>query len=105
MSRFDYVKYDDLAQGKQTLLKLAAVNVEAAMLALDEAQTEFFGLFEEHLVDRPKDLAIESLQAACLSEDCYTQLEIAYMWCGKGIRDDQIERNGTAPLQEERGDE
>lgn len=31
-----------------------------------------------------------------------TKLEEVYMWIGKAIRDDQIERNGSAELQEER---
>ena len=31
-----------------------------------------------------------------------TKLEECYMWIGKAIRDDQIERNGSAELQEER---
>jgi hypothetical protein len=31
-----------------------------------------------------------------------TKLEECYMWIGKAIRDDQIARSGSAPLQEER---
>ncbi len=34
-----------------------------------------------------------------------TKLEEAYMCVGKAIRDDQIARNGSAPLQEARGNE
>jgi len=33
-----------------------------------------------------------------------TKLEEVYMWIGKAIRDDQIKRNGSAELQEERKD-
>ncbi len=33
-----------------------------------------------------------------------TKLEEAYMWVGKAIRDEQIARNGSAPLQEGRKD-
>jgi hypothetical protein len=33
----------------------------------------------------------------------FTKLEEAYMWIGKAVRDDQIERNGSAELLEERG--
>jgi hypothetical protein len=34
-----------------------------------------------------------------------TKLEEVYMWIGKAIRDDQLSRNGTAELQEERNNE
>jgi hypothetical protein len=34
-----------------------------------------------------------------------TKLEEAYMWIGKAIRDEQIERNSKAELQESRGHE
>lgn len=76
MSRFDYVKYDDLALLQQNLFK-----------------EKFVGLHE--IVDaqlgngRPKSLVS-------------TKLEEAYMWVGKAIRDEQIARNGSAELQEER---
>jgi hypothetical protein len=32
----------------------------------------------------------------------FTKLEECYAWIGKGIRNDQIARNGNAELQEER---
>jgi hypothetical protein len=107
MSRFDYVRYDDDAQAKQAKLKAAAQKVEAAMVALDEAQIEFQTQITESLDDgsRPYELAFEKTREACLTEDCFDKLEEAYMWCGKGLRDQQIERNGSAPLQEERGNE
>jgi hypothetical protein len=34
-----------------------------------------------------------------------TKLEEVYMWIGKAIRDDQLDRNGKVELQEERGAE
>lgn len=106
MSRFDYVKYDEEAQALQAELKIAATVVEKAMILLDEAQGKLFDLINANIThDRPRDLAIESLQEACLTEKCYDYLEQCYMWCGKGLRDAQIERNGGAELQEERGDE
>lgn len=79
MSRFDYMKYDAQAELKQTELKAAIANVE--------------GYVELHLPDsnRAKSLIL-------------TKLEEAYMWMGKAIRDDQIARNGSAPLMEERKD-
>ena len=77
MSRFDYVKYDEKAQGLQETIKARFMGVEVQIDRLPEG--------------RAKSLA-------------YTKLEEAYMWIGKAIRDDQIKRNGSAPLQEERKD-
>jgi hypothetical protein len=79
MSRFDYVKYDQEALDAQAALK------------------QKFGELEQLVTDsfpagRPQSLVL-------------TKLEEAYMWCGKGIRDDQISRNGFADLQEGRGNE
>lgn len=76
MSRFDYVKYDDVAMDAQAILKNKFVELEK--------------LIESKLVSpRAKALAM-------------TKLEECYMWVGKAIRDDQITRNGYAELQEER---
>ena len=78
MSRFDYVKYDDWAARQQASIK---------------ERTELLSSLIECLPDgRAKSIAL-------------TNLEQAYMWCGKAIRDDQIARNGTAELQEGRGNE
>lgn len=77
MSRFDYVKYDGQAELSQTELKAGIANVEA--------------LVERHLPSASRSKAL-----------IMTKLEEAYMWMGKAIRDDQIARNGTAPLMEER---
>lgn len=97
MSRFDYVKYDPQAQEAQAALKMAAQKVEASMKALDEAQAAMFELVGEHLAgeDRPREHAIEALQDACLTEACYDKLQVAYMWCGIGLRDDQLKRDGA----------
>lgn len=76
MSRFDYVKYDAQAELAQTELKSAIANVESYV--------------EKH---------VKSPRAKAL---VLTKLEEAYMWMGKGVRDDQITRNGSAPLQESR---
>jgi hypothetical protein len=80
MSRFDYVRYDEEAQACQAELKTAAQAFEAKI--------------DEHLQigSRPHQKALDAL-------------EEVYMWCGKGIRDQQITRNGDAPLQEERSKE
>lgn len=75
MSRFDYVQYDQKAQEIQSAAKLA-----------------FQSLAE----------AIETLPAGRAQSLALTKLEEAYMWVGKAIRDDQIKRNGSAPLQEQR---
>lgn len=75
MSRFDYVKYDELAIEDQEKAKRHCAVLEG-------------------LVDR-----LESPRAKALA---LTKLEECYMWIGKAIRDDQIKRNGSAQLQEER---
>jgi hypothetical protein len=75
-SRFDYVKYDETAQEIQQAMKSRVMRLEEAIEILIE-DTE------------SKDLALR-------------KLEEVYMWLGKGIRNDQIKRIGSAPLQEER---
>ncbi len=75
MSRFDYVKYDDLSSGLQAEMKRDFENLSIEI--------------ETHLEDgRAKSLVL-------------TKLEEAYMWIGKSIRDSQIERY-SSELQEER---
>lgn len=76
MSRFDYVKYDQRATNQQLHLKEEFEKIEAYV-------NKFFN------DGRAKSLLL-------------TSLEEAYMWAGKAIRDDQVKRNGSAPLQEER---
>ena len=76
ISRFDYVAYDQEAQSTQNLFK---------------AQVQDF----EHLVN----IHIDDPRSKALA---MTHLEEVYMWIGKGIRNDQINRNGSAELQEER---
>lgn len=73
--RFDYVQYDELAAAAQKAIKEKCTDLEVLMDALPNG--------------RGKALAL-------------TKLEEAYMWAGKAIRDDQIVRNGSAPLQEHR---
>lgn len=76
--RFNYVKYDDEAVQAQNELKTQFENLETAVNCL--------------LPDgRAKSIVM-------------TKLEEAYMWCGKGIRDAQIVRNGSAQEQPERKD-
>jgi hypothetical protein len=77
-SRFDYVKYDEKAVEAQGNAKVACSGLEMLINAINSP--------------RARALAL-------------TKLEEVYMWMGKGIRDDQIERNGSAPLQEERNNE
>lgn len=76
MSRFDYVQYDEEAAKHQALLKSHFQATELAVNTLNDG--------------RAKALVM-------------TKLEEAYMWVGKAIRDDQLKRNGSAPLQEARG--
>ncbi len=74
-SRFDYVAYDEYAQKGQELAKILCQKLESSI--------------ENLPTGRAKSLAL-------------TRLEETYMWIGKAIRDDQISRNGSAPLQESR---
>lgn len=78
MSRFDYVKYDKKSIANQNIFKCIVEDLEAHIDAL---------------IDSPRAKAL-----------ALTKLEEVYMWIGKGIRDDQIARNGSVPLQEERCD-
>jgi hypothetical protein len=79
MGRFDYVKYDEISMGFQDSFKVRVTQLQNDI--------------DEFLYSpRAKALAL-------------TKLEEVYMWIGKAIRDDQISRNGTAELQEERNDE
>ena len=77
-SRFDYVKYDDAAAKFQASFKEAAQKLESLFYGIGSERWREAGLMK---------------------------LEEAYMCAGKGIRDDQITRNGCAPLQEERNNE
>lgn len=76
MSRFDYVKYDEKAIDQQNTIKTVT---EALEMSINDLL----------ISPRAKALAL-------------TKLEECYMWVGKAIRDDQIARNGSAELQEER---
>ncbi len=80
MSRFDYVQYDAISMAAQNNCKAACIALEAAINAIGSGG------------GREKAIAL-------------TQLEHTYARCGRAIRDDQIYRNGSAPLQEGRGNE
>ena len=75
MSRFDYVKYDDQAAAEQAEFKAKFQELEQMAVT--------------KLPGRPGSLVL-------------TKLEEAYMWVGKGVRDAQIQRSGSAELQESR---
>ena len=74
--RFDYVKYDEQAQKTQDMFKHSVIGLEKDIVG---------------------SLADSRAQSLAL-----TKLEEVYMWIGKAIRDDQIKRNGLAPLQEDK---
>lgn len=80
-SRFDYVKYDQAAIDQQDVTKNNVRDVETLINKIAASPGG----------QRAKSLAL-------------TKLEECYMWIGKLIRDEQIARNGSAPLQEERKD-
>lgn len=77
-SRFDYVKYD-----------------ETAVAVQNDAKAKFQGI--EDLIDSVLEKSAGRARALA-----HTKLEECYMWIGKAIRDAQIERNGSAELQESR---
>lgn len=104
-SRFDYVAYDETAATKQATLKAAAQNVETALTVLEASRAAMIDAIEDLLPETEnRSRAYNQLNDATGPdvEDALGLLEQAYMWCGKAIRDDQIERNGGAPLQEGR---
>jgi hypothetical protein len=76
MSRFDYIKYDQQSVAIQDLLK-------------QQVQ-----ILEKCVDDNIKDPRSKAL--------VMTKLEEAYMWMGKGIRNDQIIRCPVVQLQEDR---
>lgn len=76
MSRFDYIKYDETAAEDQAQFKLMFEEMERAVL--------------------------KNMRPGRASSLVLTKLEEAYMWVGKGIRDEQIARNGAVELQEQR---
>ena len=76
MKRFDYVKYDEKANADQA-------NLKDMFMKLEEVVTS--------QLNQPRAKAL-----------VLTKLEEAYMWVGKAIRDDQINRTNGADLQEER---
>lgn len=74
-SRFDYVRYDDLSIADQAKAKKLCEDLELMILSGPASRAQSLAL---------------------------TKLEEVYMWIGKQIRDDQVKRTGSAPLQEER---
>jgi len=73
---FDYIKYDQTSLERQAHIKEACMDLEHAISAC--------------VIDQ---------RANAL---CKTKLEELYAWAGKGIRNDQVKRNGSAELQESR---
>jgi hypothetical protein len=77
MNRFDYFAYDDISKKLQSDIKEVCIRLETEIDA-------------SIICPRSKALAL-------------TKLEELYMWCGKGIRNDQLKR-ATSKLQEESND-
>lgn len=76
MSRYDFVKYDE----------------HAAKLSGDYKQR-----FQQLEAALNLDLSTGGGRSLATA---MTKLEEAFMWVGKAIRDNQIARNGSAPLEE-----
>lgn len=77
-TRFSYIKYDEDSSAKQQRFKKAFEDLETLVAA--------------------------NLKGSRPTALCLTALEEAYMWVGKSIRDEQIERKGLKGEQEERGE-
>jgi hypothetical protein len=93
-SRFDYVRYDDHAVTCQNHFKEQCARLEHNIEALGRSLPPMKG-----------DEALKQLASLGRSRSmALTKLEELYMWIGKALRDEQILRNGSAPLQEERND-
>jgi len=73
--RYDYIKYDEESCCDQAAFK-------TMFMLLDEA--------------------IDQLEPGRAKSLAQTKLEEAYMWIGKAIRDEQLNRSGNNQLQEER---
>lgn len=114
MSRFDYVEYDKVATALQKDFKALVQQVEHCIIYCVNADEVVKTLGEkvQKLADtgRPVALALNKLRALndelssteYNDDDAVDLVEEFYMWVGKAIRDDQIKRNGSAPLQEGR---
>ena len=86
--RFDYVKYDGIANDQQMMAKIAVKNVEELISQIGGG------------LDPIKSRAAIGRSTAL----AYTKLEECYMWIGKALRDEQIARNSEVQLQEGRKD-
>jgi hypothetical protein len=75
--RFDYIKFDDVAVNELDLVKVQFEKLCGRIGMLPDG--------------RGKSLAL-------------TKLEESYMWCGKAIRDDQVNRTGSSVNVPERSD-
>lgn len=75
--RFDYVKYD-----------------QEAIIKQDNFKTKFLDL----------EIMVDALPKGRAQSLVMTKLEECYMWIGKAIRDEQVEKR-KAELQEERNNE
>lgn len=80
---FDYVAYDAQAKAEQAEAKLRMLQVEDLIALLGRRRVIY-------------KCDIERSAAAV----AYEKLQECYMWIGKQIRDNQIQRNGSAPLEE-----
>lgn len=92
-SRFDYVKYDDAAVLLQDHFKkiVTALEADVNTIGVDSINRAPPGSKAVGSLARSKAMAL-------------TCLEELYMWVGKAVRDEQLVRNGSAPLLEERKD-
>ncbi len=74
-TRFDYVQYSEASQAYQAGIKAQFIEVELSILALGQGRASSIAL---------------------------TKIEEAYAWCGKAIRDAQIQAGIPSDLSEGR---
>jgi hypothetical protein len=92
-SRFDYVKYDQAAVLLQEHFKQIMSEIESDINSMGV-----------NSINRAPPGSTSVMSLARSKAMALTKLEELYMWLGKAVRDEQLIRNGSAPLQEERTD-
>ena len=76
-SRFDYIAYDEKSQKIQADFKADVISLESMING--------------------------RIKCPVSRHEAIKNLELVYMWIGKGIRNDQIQRDANFKLQEGRG--
>ena len=81
-SKYEYVKYDDVARSQQNNFKTLFEQIENGLAAIGGTLSDAKG----PIVGREIALA-------------RTKLEEAYMWIGKALKNDQVMRDSMAKMK------